>query len=56
MVRAHIRLRAHLDQFPLHSCASAPAEKKIVEMEPKNRCLHLLTQNILNFFLEVTFK
>ena len=42
-VRAHNRLRAGLDQFPLHRCA--PAEKQIVEMEPNNRCLHLITKN-----------
>ena len=30
--------------------------RKCVEMEPKNRCLHLITKNRLHFFLEVTFK
>ena len=43
-------VRAHLDQFPLHRCAPAPAEKQNVEMEPKNCCLHLITKNILHFF------
>ena len=43
-------LMARLDQFPLRLCASAPAEKQMVEMEPKNRCLHLITKNILHYF------
>ena len=48
MVPTNIRLRARFRPVSLHGCATA--EKQIVEMEPKNSFLHLITKHILNLF------